>query len=51
MVIPCDVPIRTGNRFIMTWQEDKAESVFTGIPRVAAAKSVVGGCLALCRRT
>ncbi len=26
MVIPCDVPIRTGNRFIMTWQEDKAES-------------------------
>ena len=26
MVIPCDVPIRTGNRFIMTWQEDKTES-------------------------
>lgn len=26
MVIPCDVPIRTGNRFIMTWREDKAES-------------------------
>ncbi|ECF6053546.1 LysR family transcriptional regulator [Salmonella enterica subsp. salamae] len=26
MVIPCDVPIRTGNRFIMTWREDKTES-------------------------
>ncbi|HHA7952954.1 TPA: LysR substrate-binding domain-containing protein [Salmonella enterica] len=26
MVIPCDVPIRTGNRFIMTWHEDKMES-------------------------
>ncbi|EBZ4888443.1 LysR family transcriptional regulator [Salmonella enterica subsp. enterica serovar Bredeney] len=26
MVIPCDVPIRTGNRFIMTWHEDKTES-------------------------
>nr|WP_318384984.1 LysR substrate-binding domain-containing protein [uncultured Enterobacter sp.] len=23
MVIPCDVPMRTGNRFIMTWREDK----------------------------
>lgn len=27
MVIPCDVPIRTGNRFIMTWREDKADLV------------------------
>ncbi len=26
MVIPCDVPIRTGNRFIMTWQEEKSDS-------------------------
>jgi hypothetical protein len=26
MVIPCDVPMRTGNRFIMTWREEKAES-------------------------
>lgn len=26
MVIPCDVPIRTGNRFIMTWREENAES-------------------------
>lgn len=26
MVIPCDVPIRTGNRFIMTWREEKAQS-------------------------
>lgn len=25
MVIPCDVPMRTGNRFIMTWREEKAE--------------------------
>ena len=24
MVIPCDVPIRTGNRFIFTWQAEKA---------------------------
>ncbi|HGB6405951.1 TPA: LysR substrate-binding domain-containing protein [Salmonella enterica subsp. enterica serovar Oranienburg] len=28
MVIPCDVPIRTGNRFIMTWREDKTESCY-----------------------
>jgi DNA-binding transcriptional LysR family regulator len=27
MVIPCDVPIRTGNRFIMTWREEKAQSL------------------------
>ena len=26
MVIPCDVPMRTGNRFIMTWREEKSES-------------------------
>lgn len=26
MVIPCDVPIRTGNRFIMTWREEKSHS-------------------------
>lgn len=26
MVIPCDVPIRTGNRFILTWREEKAKS-------------------------
>lgn len=26
MVIPCDLPIRTGNRFIMTWQEEKSDS-------------------------
>ncbi|MCH0695414.1 LysR family transcriptional regulator [Escherichia coli] len=25
MVIPCDVPMRTGNRFIMTWREEKAD--------------------------
>lgn len=26
MVIPCNVPIRTGNRFIMTWKKESAES-------------------------
>ena len=26
MVIPCDVPIRTGNRFIMTWREEKSQA-------------------------
>lgn len=26
MVIPCDVPMRTGNRFILTWRDDGVES-------------------------
>ncbi len=26
MVIPCDVPMRTGNRFILTWRDDGMES-------------------------
>lgn len=25
MVIPCDVPMRTGNRFILTWRDDGVE--------------------------
>ncbi len=26
MVIPCDVPMRTGNRFILTWRDDSVAS-------------------------
>ena len=26
MVIPCDVPMRTGNRFILTWRDDGVAS-------------------------
>lgn len=26
MIIPCDVPIRTGNRFVLTWREEKNKS-------------------------
>lgn len=33
MVIPCDVPMRTGNRFIMTWREEKSESLHLEIFR------------------
>lgn len=33
MVIPCDVPIRTGNRFIMTWKESKSQSMHLNIFR------------------
>ena len=26
MIIPCDVPIHTGNRFVLTWREEKNKS-------------------------